>query len=82
MKFLKNYSAVLGFITAFVVDYNYGILERFVTDPFWVNIIRGAGALLLAKLTNKNLQTKNDPIIAPPPEIGGGGITNPKPPKP
>ena len=71
MKNIKNYSAILVFILAFGLDYNYQILERFIHDPFWINIIRGIGAILLAKMTNENLQTK----------IGGGGITNPPPKK-
>jgi hypothetical protein len=71
MKNIKNYSAILGFILAFVLDANYGILERFIIDPFLVNIIKGLGALILAKLTNDKLETK----------IGGGGITNPPPKK-
>ena len=71
MKNIKKYSAILGFILAFVLDANYGILDRFVTDPLLANIIKGLGALMLAKLTNNKLETK----------IGGGGITNPPPKK-
>jgi hypothetical protein len=58
MKHLKNYSAILGFILAFILDYNYQILERFISDVFWINIIRGVGAILLAKLTNDKLETR------------------------
>jgi hypothetical protein len=44
-------------------------------------VLSGVG-FLFSKDYNKSDVKKDDPIIAPPPEIGGGGITNPKPPKP
>lgn len=52
---LKKYLPLIIFGLSFVLDANYGILEKFIVDPFWINIIKGLGAFMLAYLTEKNL---------------------------
>ena len=65
---IKKHWALIGFILAFVLDTQFQIIENFVNDPFWVNIIRGLGAVVLAKFWQNENSLK----------IGGGGIKNPK----
>lgn len=78
IKLAKKYWAVIIFALSFVLDAQYGILEKLITDIFWLNIVKGLGALLLAYLTGKGgisiLSKDGDDG-----DIGGGGIKNPKP---
>lgn len=66
-NFLKNYSILIVFVLSFILDAQYQILEKFITDPFWLNIAKGFGALVLAYLTNNKLKTALT-------DIGGGNI--------
>lgn len=77
LKFFKKYSVAIVFIISFVLDANYQILEHFITDPFWLNVVKGFGALCLAWFTGNKLQQNKNFLVD---DIGGGGIKNP--PKP
>lgn len=79
-KLLKKNWAIIGFLISFVLDSQYGILERFIEDVFWINIIKGLGVFITAYFTQaklglgkQNLQTNKDEDS----DIGGGGIKNP-----
>lgn len=74
LKLIRKYWAFIAFIISFVIDSRYGILEKLIGDPFYVNIIKGLGAALLAYVTNRGLTSTSKDA-----EIGGGGIKNPKP---
>ena len=56
-KFLKKYSVIIGFIVSFILDTQYQILEKLITDPFWLNIAKGLGAVVLAYFTGSKLST-------------------------
>lgn len=66
-NFLKNYWVAISFVVAFILDANYGILEHFIKDPFWLNIAKGIGALILAYNTGSKLKAASkegeDPLI-------------------
>lgn len=70
-KFLKKYWVVISFVLSFILDAQYQILEHFITDLFWLNIVKGLGALVLAYFTgNKLANTSKDGDIGgsnPPP---------------
>lgn len=73
-----KYWMYITFIISFTIDAQYGILEELLISPFWVNIIKGLGATLLAYKTNKGLS--NESIFSKDSDledIGGGGIKNP-----
>jgi len=72
MNFIKKYWVLISWVIAFFLDGKYGILEHFIKDVFWINILKGLGALALAYNTEKNLASKDG-------DIGGGGIKNPPP---
>lgn len=57
-EFLKKYSVTIVFLITFVLDAKYQILEHFITDPFWLNVVKGFGALCLAWFTGNKLQQK------------------------
>lgn len=83
---LKNlvtkYWVAISFVISFVIDAQYNILEQFIEDTFWVNIIKGLGAFVLAYMTNKGLSNNGFFSKEENPDdegIGGGGIKNPKP---
>jgi len=83
---VTNNIAIIVFALSFILDAQYGILEKFIADEFWRNIAKGIGAFVLAYFTRQNLgidkfgikgvsqETQSDDN-----EIGGGGIKNPKP---
>jgi len=82
-KLLKKNWAIIGFLISFILDSQYGILEHFIHDVFWINIIKGLGVFITAYFTQaklglgkQNLPTNKDEDS----DIGGGGIKNP--PKP
>jgi hypothetical protein len=52
---LKKYGVLVSFILAFVLDGQYGILEKLLPDPFWLNVAKGFGAILLAYFTKEKL---------------------------
>lgn len=64
---LKNNTAIIAFILAFVLDSQYGILEKLIPDPFWLNAARGFGALILAYFTREKLgfTAKGDGAVIP-----------------
>jgi hypothetical protein len=68
MEIIKKHWALIGFILAFSLDTQFGVLESLIGNEQWVNIIRGLGAIVLAYFwqSENNLR------------IGGGGIKNPK----
>jgi len=83
---VTNNIAIIVFALSFILDAQYGILEKIITDEFWRNIAKGIGAFVLAYFTRQNLgiskfgltgvsqETKEEDS-----DIGGGGIKNPKP---
>lgn len=71
-NFIKKYWVFIAWLLAFVLDNQYGILEHFIKDVFWINVIKGLGAVILAYMTNNKLASKDG-------DIGGGGIKNPPP---
>jgi hypothetical protein len=77
IKLLKKYWAVIIFVLSFIFDAQYQILEQFIANTFWLNIVKGLGGVLLAYLTEKGATS----IFAKEgdTDIGGGGIKNPKP---
>ena len=77
IKLLKKYWAIIIFVLSFILDSQYGILEKLIADVFWLNIVTGLGTLLLAYITGKggvSIFAKDEDT-----DIGGGGIKNPKP---
>lgn len=80
-QLILKYWMYIAFVISFTIDAQYKILEELLINPFWVNIIKGLGASLLAYMTNKGLSnasifSKDDDLE----DIGGGGIK--VPPKP
>lgn len=74
--YIKKNWAVIGFLISFVLDSQYGILEKlFNNDMFWVKIVQGLGVFVVAYFTQSKLGLFSKDV-----EIGGGGIHNP--PKP
>ena len=78
IKLVKKYWAILIFALSFILDSQYGILEKLVADIFWLNIIKGLGALLLAYLTGKGGVSIFSKYGDEDTDIAGGGIKNPK----
>jgi len=79
-QLLSKYWMYITFMISFIIDAQYGILEELIISPFWVNVIKGLGASILAYKTNKGLSStsvfsKDEDLE----DIGGGGIKNPKP---
>lgn len=80
-KIIKKNWAIIGFLISFILDSQYGILEHFIQDVFWINIIKGLGVFITAYFTqaklglggNANHLNKDED----PEDIGGGGIKNP-----
>jgi len=70
-KFLKNYWVTISFILSFIFDAKYQILEHFISDLFWLNIVKGLGALLLAYFTGNKLANTS--------KYGDIGGSNPTP---
>lgn len=59
--FFKKYYVLIGFVLSFVLDAQYQILETLIKDNFWLNIVKGIGAILLAYFTGEKLKNvKND----------------------
>ncbi len=64
MKYIKRYWVTISFVLSFILDAQYGILEKLISDPFWLNIVKGLGALLLAYFTgNKLVSSTESPIV-------------------
>jgi len=88
-ELVTNNLAIIIFALSFLLDAQYGILERFIIDEFWRNIAKGIGAFVLAYFTRQNLGiakfglkgVKQETLKEDEPleDIGGGGIKNPKP---
>jgi hypothetical protein len=76
-NFFKKHWALIGFVLAFTLDHQFQIIENFVNDPFWSNIIRGIGAIVLAKYWSTENVTVINEINNMEARIGGGGIKNP-----
>jgi len=71
MNILKKHWALIGFILAFLVDQNTGLLDLLTENQVYQNLIKGLGAIILAYFWHTDNTEK----------IGGGGITNPPPKK-
>ena len=67
MKTLKKNWALIGFILAFLLDNQLGLVELITQNETWQEVIKGVGAILLAYFWNNGKS------------IGGGGIQNPPP---
>ena len=65
---IKKHWALIGFILAFALDTQFGLIETVIGSEQWVNIIRGLGAIILAYFWQNENNLR----------IGGGGIKNPK----
>jgi len=79
-KLLKKNWAIIGFLISFILDSQYGILERFINDVFWINIIKGLGVFITAYFTQAKLGLGKQNLLTNKEEdsdIGGGGIKNP-----
>ena len=77
-QLVLKYWMYIAFVISFTIDAQYKILEELLISPFWVNIIKGLGASILAYMTNKGLSnsslfSKDNDLE----DIGGGGIKNP-----
>jgi len=68
-KFLKKNWAVIGFLISFILDSQYGILEHFIKDAFWINIIKGLGVFITAYFTDLKLGLGKDTGGTNPPPI-------------
>lgn len=88
-QLILKYWMYIAFVISFTIDAQYQILEELLISPFWVNIIKGLGASILAYMTNKGLSNSsiflskldsngNEIPENTTEEIGGGGIKNPK----
>lgn len=75
-QLILKYWMYIAFVISFTIDAQYKILEELLVNPFWVNVIKGLGASLLAYMTNKGLSSSAKEGD----DIGGGGIK--VPPKP
>lgn len=60
-KYLKMYWPLLAWLISFCLDQQFGILEHSGIEPFWCNIIRALGAVLLGWMTDKKLIYKSKP---------------------
>lgn len=76
-NFIKKNWSTIAFIAVFVLDSKYQFLEHFIKDPFWLNIFKGLGALLLNYI-NQNPTIKEN-IIKTFKKDGDIGGTNPPP---
>jgi 1,4-dihydroxy-2-naphthoate octaprenyltransferase len=70
---IKKHWALIGFIFAFALDTQFGLLESLIGSEQWVNIIRGLGAIILAYFW----QNENAPMST----RGLGGRPNDRQPK-
>ena len=81
-QLILKYWMYIAFVISFTIDAQYKILEELLINPFWVNVIKGLGASLLAYMTNKGLSNAKvfSNTAKEGDDIGGGGIK--VPPKP
>ena len=56
-QFLKDYSVIIVFIVTFILDDQYGIINYYISNTFYQNLIKGLGALILAYFTGQGLKT-------------------------
>jgi hypothetical protein len=83
VNFIKRNWVLFGFLVSFVLDGQYGILEKLLNNnDFWINIVRGLGVFFVAYFTKEKFGLTNLKDGEPDTDegIGGGGIKNP--PKP
>lgn len=59
-QFIKDNLAIIVFALSFILDAQYQILEHFITDPFWLNLVKGLGAVALAYFTKEKLGTSRN----------------------
>jgi phosphotransferase system glucose/maltose/N-acetylglucosamine-specific IIC component len=53
-NWIKENWALIGFLLAFALDTQFGLLEAILGHGQWSNIIRGLGAIVLAYYWNNN----------------------------
>ena len=53
---IKEHWALIGFVVAFALDTQFGVLESLIGSEQWINIIRGLGAIVLAYFWKNNLE--------------------------
>lgn len=60
-EFIKKHWALLGFILAFLIDQNTGIVELVTSNVTLQNLIKGLGAIFLAYFwkTENNTEKKS-----------------------
>ncbi len=51
---IEKHWALIGFVVAFALDTQFGVLESLIGSEQWINIIRGLGAIVLAYFWNNN----------------------------
>ena len=51
---IKKHWALIGFVVAFALDTQFGVLESLIGSEQWINIIRGLGAIVLAYFWKNN----------------------------
>lgn len=54
-NFLEKNGVIVAFVLGFILDAQYGLLEKLITDLFWLNIAKGIGAVALAYFTKDKL---------------------------
>jgi len=58
MNILKKHWALIGFILAFLIDQNTGLLDLLTENQVYQNLIKGLGAIILAYFwKNENTTT-------------------------
>jgi hypothetical protein len=72
-NWIKENWALIGFLLAFALDTQFGVLEAILGHGQWSNIIRGIGAIVLAYFWNN----ENTPVAM----RGLGGRPNDRQPK-
>ncbi len=45
-RFLKKYWTLIGFISAFIIDHSFGIMQGFGVTDFWSDFIKGIGTIV------------------------------------
>lgn len=69
-KVIEKHWALIGFIAAFLLDSQFGIIDAIAPNEMVARLIQGVGAIILAHFWQSENVMK----------IGGGGIKNPKKP--
>ncbi len=65
-KLLKKHWALIGFVVAFLLDQNTGVIAKICQDEFCQNLFKGLGAIILSYFWQSN-----NNIFGKDAEIGG-----------